>query len=99
MSDVSPAPGSSARDPLRRGHSWGMTNPDPSSTPGLEAGGSVTPGDTPPIESSTSGLTGDSQHTPEKRGLAVPFGAIVVILVVVALIVIGIGGKMAGFFG
>ncbi|GAB2932259.1 hypothetical protein GCM10027047_30700 [Rhodococcus aerolatus] len=75
-----------------------MTNPEPSKTVGLEAGGSVTPGDTPPIESSTSALTGDSQHTPEQRGLALPFGAIVIILVVVALIVIGIFGKMGGFF-
>jgi hypothetical protein len=75
-----------------------MTNPEPSTTPGLEPGGGVAPGDTPPIEASTPGLTGDSQHTPEQRGLALPFGAIVIILVVVALIVIGIGGKMAGFF-
>lgn len=75
-----------------------MTDPEPSQTVGLEPGGSVTPGDTPPIESSTSALTGDSQHTPAKRGLGLPFGAIVIILVVVALIVIGIGEKMAGFF-
>lgn len=75
-----------------------MTNPDPGETPGLQPGGSVDPGDTPPIEASTPGLTGDSQHTPAQRGLALPFGAIVVILTVVALIVVGLVGKMAGFF-
>src|SRR5207244_13630470 len=40
------------------GYDAGMTanppDPQPETTPGLEPGGSVTPGDTPPIESSTS---------------------------------------------
>lgn len=75
-----------------------MTNPDPADTPGLSPGGGVAPGDTPPIEASTPGLTGDSQHTPAPRGRVLPFGAVVVILTVVALIVVGLVGKMAGFF-
>lgn len=76
-----------------------MTNPEPSESTGLEDGGSVAPGDTPPGESSTSALTGDSQHTPAQRSRALPFGAMVVIAVVVALIVVGFVGKMGGFFG
>ena len=81
-----------------RAHPGAMTNPEPSESVGLEEGGSVAPGDTPPIESSTSALTGDSQHTPQQRGLALPFGAIVAIATVVLLIVVGLVGKLAGFF-
>lgn len=33
------------------------TDPDPDNTPGLEAGGAVSPGDTPPASASTSGLS------------------------------------------
>ena len=33
--------------------------PDPSVTPGLEAGGGVTPGDTPPVSDSMSGAARD----------------------------------------
>ena len=42
-------------------------DPDPDSTPGLEPGGSVAPGDTPPGESSTSGAS-DHQPAPGSRG-------------------------------
>lgn len=42
-------------------------DPDPDSTPGLEPGGGVTPGDTPPGESSTSGAS-DRQPDTGSRG-------------------------------
>ena len=37
--------------------------PDPRSTPGLEAGGGVTPGDTPPGEGSMSGAVSNRDRT------------------------------------
>ncbi|GIG40177.1 DUF6480 family protein [Cellulomonas phragmiteti] len=42
-------------------------DPDPATTPGLEAGGGVAPGDTPPGESSTSGAA-DRQPRTGSRG-------------------------------
>ena len=41
-------------------------DPDPSDTPGLEAGGSVRPGDTPPSEAGTSGLSSHESKEPSK---------------------------------
>jgi len=38
-------------------------DPDPADTPGLEPGGSVRPGDTPPGESSTSGAADEPAPT------------------------------------
>ena len=70
------------------------SDPDPASTPGLEKGGGVAPGDTPPIESGTSGLA-----TPEVKGpsraanLAIPIGIVaLIVLAGVALLV----GRLAG---
>lgn len=60
--------------------------PEPDDVPGLEAGGSVTPGDTPPDAGQTSGLS-HPQPMPSK---AVP----VIALVIVGVIVVG----MAAFF-
>ena len=42
-------------------------DPDPETTPGLEPGGGVAPGDTPPGESSTSGAS-DRQPATGSRG-------------------------------
>ena len=56
-------------------------DPDPANTPGLEAGGSVAPGDTPPGESSTSGAV-DQQPDTGSRGAN--WAAYIVIGVVVA---------------
>lgn len=54
-------------------------DPDPSSTPGLEAGGGVAPGDTPPSEAGTQ-----VSPVPEAKGpsrlanLAIPIGIVAV---------------------
>lgn len=70
-------------------------DPDPAATAGLEAGGGVTPGETPPIAASTS-----SAHyqppAPSGRGLSVVL--LGVLGVVVLLIVIGFVGKALGLF-
>ncbi len=60
--------------------------PEPDDVPGLEKGGSVTPGDTPPDAGQTSGLS-HPQPMPSK---AVP----VIALVIIGLIVAGV----AAFF-
>jgi len=56
-------------------------DPDPAQTPGLEPGGSVAPGDTPPGESSTSGAA-DRQPAAGSRGAN--WAAYIIIGVVVA---------------
>lgn len=58
-------------------------DPDPARTPGLEPGGGVRPGDTPPESGQTSGL---SHHEPKARkGVGViAIGLIVLFTVLVA---------------
>ena len=66
-------------------------DPDPRTTPGLEAGGAVPVGDTPPAASETSGL--GEQPTP--RGGGVTGTSLVVIAIIVAVIVAcGIAGAV-----
>ncbi|WP_434445932.1 DUF6480 family protein [Lentzea sp. E54] len=58
-------------------------DPDPQRTPGLEPGGGVRPGDTPPESGQTSGL---SHHEPKPPGRATT-GIVIGIIVVVAVLV------------
>lgn len=59
----------------------GVPDPDPATTPGLEPGGGVRPGDTPPAEGSTSGAGPRETYNPT-RGWGK--GPLIAILVVVA---------------
>jgi len=51
-------------------------DPDPADTPGLEPGGSVAPGDTPPGESSTSGASYQQPPTASTRANWVAYGVV-----------------------
>ncbi len=69
------------------------TDPDPENTPGLEPGSGVTPGDTPPVEASTSGNAHQEPRLPSERtNKAVYIG----ILAVVGLVVIMLIGYAVG---
>ncbi|HEY8371796.1 MAG TPA: DUF6480 family protein [Pseudonocardiaceae bacterium] len=58
-------------------------DPDPDKTPGLEPGGGVAPGDTPPGEASTSGVS-HPQGQPSRVGNLVTL--VLIILVTVAVL-------------
>ncbi|ROP46013.1 DUF6480 family protein [Pseudokineococcus lusitanus] len=67
-------------------------DPDPSDTPGLEPGGGVRPGDTPPSEAGTSGLS-DNKPTDQKQpsgavNKAVPIAIIGLVLLFVLFFVV-----------
>ena len=72
------------------GNSHGMQHsnpdPDPRLTPGLEPGGGVPPGETPPGEDSTAGAGPLETHNPT-RGWAK--GPLTIILILVVLIAAG----------
>jgi hypothetical protein len=67
-------------------------DPQPETTPGLEAGGGVAPGDTPPDAGQTSGLSHD-QPIPSRR---VP---VVVLTIVAVLVVLVLGAIVVSIMG
>ncbi|MEU9158078.1 DUF6480 family protein [Streptomyces sp. NPDC048417] len=75
-----------------------MTTPDPEPgrTPGLEPGGGVSPGDTPPAEGSTSGIS--HPEPPELRKGWGPM-PLVLIMAVVLLVVIGLIAMVVALIG
>jgi hypothetical protein len=75
-------------DPDDRPRSWEADPPDPQpeNTPGLAPGGSVQPGDTPPIESSTSGTSYREPDLPSERTNWLVIGGIALVVVVVAIL-------------
>ncbi|HUQ55307.1 DUF6480 family protein [Lentzea sp.] len=59
-------------------------DPDPLRTPGLEPGGGVAPGDTPPESGQTSGLSHHEQKPPSKAASRIVIGLIVLFAVLMA---------------
>jgi len=67
-------------------------DPDPSRSPGLEGGGGVQPGDTPPNADSMSGAAGSRDQTPN-QGPATPNRTpMVITLVFIALVTLAVLG-------
>lgn len=63
-------------------------DPEPEATPGLEPGTGVPPGETPPGEASTAGLSA-KQPMPSRIGPIVTIGFVVLLALMVALLVVG----------
>ena len=63
-------------------------DPDPSRTAGLEAGGGVQPGETPPNADQMSGAAGDRQKTPNKGPAIGNRTPMIITLVFIGLIVV-----------
>lgn len=72
------------------------TDPQPEQTPGLEPGGSVTPGDTPPAEASTSGAVRNQPDLPSQGTNKAVYGVIIAVAVLAAVTFIGYA---VGLFG
>jgi hypothetical protein len=68
-------------------------NPEPSDTTGLESGGSVTPGDTPPAETGVGG----PNHEPPVRGKTIPIVIICLAVFLVLIIAVGLFSRIFGF--
>lgn len=65
-------------------------DPDPETTVGLEPGGGVAPGDTPPGEASTTpGTTRQQPDLPSERSNKVVYGVVVALVLVGALYFLG----------
>ena len=65
-------------------------DPDPGDTAGLEGGGSVEPGDTPPSAGGTQTSLADDEHLPGGRTrLLVPIGIVVVLAILVVAFFVG----------
>jgi hypothetical protein len=76
---------------LHNGYTPLVTTPDPQpeTTTGLEAGGGVPPGETPPVEGSVSGLSHKQEPASRATGPIFLIVAAVVIVLIVAGVIIG----------
>ncbi|WP_225753528.1 DUF6480 family protein [Actinotalea sp. Marseille-Q4924] len=78
-------------------HSPNPADPDPAQTAGLEPGGGVAPGDTPPGEASTTpGVTQHQPDLPSERTNKIIYGVIIAFTVLGALYFLGYA---VGLFG
>lgn len=70
-------------------------NPEPTEVAGLEKGGGVAPGDTPPVSTSAGG----PNHEPPQRTRTPAVVFLAVVGIIVVLVALGLIGRIAGFFG
>ena len=76
-----------------RAFSSDSPGPDPSVTPGLDQGGGVDPGDTPPSADSMSGATGDDRkNTPNMGPVSGNRTPMIITLSILALLVLAAAG-------
>ena len=77
--------------------SAGNPDPDEDNITGLEPGGGVPPGETPPAEASTTWQQGHSENDePSKGFIAVWLGVVGLIVLLVLIFIIG---NIVGLFG
>ncbi|MCK8669887.1 DUF6480 family protein [Rhodococcus sp. HM1] len=74
----------------------GNTDPDPGTTPGLERGGGVPPGTTPPESAGTSGLSAPEPETRKRFPVTgwMTLGAVIVIVLVFVAVIVGLIAAM-----
>jgi len=73
--------------------SSGSPDADPAVTSGLESGGGVAPGDTPPVSDSTSGAAGEARrNNPNMGPVSGNRTPMIVTLVILALLVVAVAG-------
>jgi hypothetical protein len=64
------------------------SSPDPATTPGLEPGGGVSPGDTPPGEGSMSGTSPDAHQAPNQGPVSGNRTPMIIALTALAVVVV-----------
>ncbi|WP_262364224.1 DUF6480 family protein [Arthrobacter echini] len=88
MSDRHPDPGNS---------NAGNPDPEDNNITGLEPGGGVPPGETPPAEASTTWEQNHTEDKPQSKGVTAVW--IGVVGLIVLLVLIFIVGNIVGLFG
>jgi hypothetical protein len=73
-------------------------SPEPTSTPGLAAGGGVEPGDTPPDAGQMSGTSPDAHKSPNQGPVSGNRTPMIVTLGVLGLIVLMVAGYIVASF-